>query len=76
MADNVSLELLSKQMDQMLKRLGTVEAAVLRIDARTASMDSYLAGLHSSMNWQSAELDQHRGRLEALENPTTDEPSP
>jgi len=42
--------------------------SIQRIDARIASIENIQAGFHSTLNWHGQELDEHRGRLEALES--------
>ncbi len=59
--------------------MAVIKEAVRRIDARFASVDSMVGGIYSTTRWQSAELDDHRGRLEALEDlnkPTPPEKNP
>lgn len=51
-----------------------LKESVRRIDARISSMDSYMAGFHSSLNWQNMELDSLRGRMEYLEDRDKDDP--
>jgi hypothetical protein len=45
-----------------------MKESIRRIDARIAYMDSYLAGIHSQLRWQNDEMDDLRGRIEALED--------
>lgn len=46
-----------------------LKESVRRIDSRVASMDSHLAGFHAKSRWQTDEIDDLRGRVEALERP-------
>ena len=45
-----------------------IKESVRRIDHRNASMDSHIAGFHSKLSWSTDEMDDMRGRLEALED--------
>ena len=44
-----------------------LKESVQRIDARIASMDNFMAGFHSTLNWQGGDLDEYRARLADLE---------
>lgn len=68
--DNIVLNILRAiQAD-----IGVLKESVRRIDARMGAMENLMAGFHNTLNWHGQELDEHRGRLEALENDPTDEP--
>ena len=54
--------------------ISILKESVRRIDARISSMDSYMAGFHSSLNWQNMEFDSLRGRVEHLETRDKDDP--
>jgi len=57
-----------------------LKRAVQRLDGRIASLDSHMAGFHQSDRTQNDELDDLRGRIEALERTNleakSDEPQP
>ena len=55
-----------------------LKKAVTRLDHRTASMDAHLAGFYSSMRMNNDDMDDIRGRIEALERKAQkdDEPQP
>ena len=57
-----------KSLDEIRSDVAVLKESVRRIDARIAYMDSYLAGIHSQLRWQNDEMDELRGRVEALEN--------
>lgn len=38
--------------------IAVLKEAVQRIDARISSMDSFMAGFHSTLNWQGGDLDE------------------
>ena len=48
--------------------MSMLKESVRRIDSRIGTMESYMAGFHSSLRWQGDELDTQRGRIEALED--------
>ena len=54
-----------------------LKRAVARIDGRIAAMDSHLAGFHQLLRIHNEEHDEHRGRIEALEDAAKgNEPKP
>ncbi|MCB9983842.1 MAG: hypothetical protein H6861_09270 [Rhodospirillales bacterium] len=69
---NIVNERLNRMEKFMRKEFGVMKEAIRRIDARMSHVDSYLAGLHSQTRWQQDELDDHRGRLEHLEQSLKD----
>jgi hypothetical protein len=54
--------------------VAVLKESVRRIDGRFASIDSLVAGIYSTTRWQSDELDDHRSRLQNLEDKNN--PSP
>ena len=68
------LRTLQADLSTLKTDVSTLKNAVQRIDARVASMDSHVAGFHRTINWQSDVSDDLRGRVEALEENTTDDP--
>jgi len=59
---------LKSDISTLKSDMSMVKEAVRRMDARVASLDSYMGGFYSSLRWQSDELDNHRGRIEGLED--------
>lgn len=47
--------------------VAVLKESVVRIDARIGTMENYMAGFHSNLNWHSTAIDELRGRVEALE---------
>ena len=68
---NIILERLNRLEKNVLGEVQLVKESIRRIDAKTASTNSYLAGLHSSVSYVEEELASQRGRLEALEDRPT-----
>lgn len=75
---NIILERLNR-MDDRLKNIEQdastiktdmtiVKEAVRRLDMRMSSMDSYMSGFHSQLQWQTDEIDALRGRVEKVED--------
>lgn len=64
-------EVTNDMMFEVLKNIqgdvSVLKESVTRIDARISSMENHMAGFHTRQNWHTQELDEHRGRLEALE---------
>jgi chromosome segregation ATPase len=67
---NIQAELAGLKSDagELKRDMGVMKESIRRIDARIAYMDSYLAGIHSQLRWQNDEMDDLRGRIEALED--------
>lgn len=63
----VTNELLYEILKSVQADISVLKESVRRIDARMASMDHHLAGFYSEQRWQNGELDNLRGRVEALE---------
>lgn len=47
--------------------ISVLKESVQRIDSRLGAMDHHLAGFYTEQRYQNDELDNHRGRLEAIE---------
>ena len=67
------LKNLQTDMAVMKSDVAVLKESVKRIDARISTMESFMAGFHSSLRWQGDELDNQRGRIEALESPVKPE---
>ncbi len=55
--------------------VSVLKESVRRIDARFGSVDTLVAGIYNTSRWQSAELDDHRLRLDALEDKNNPPPT-
>ena len=64
----VTNDLLYQVLKSVQGDISVLKESVRRIDARIASMDHHLAGFYSEQRWQNDELDNLRGRVEALED--------
>ena len=77
MADPVTNKLLYKTLVQVQHDLAALTGAVHRIDGRIAAMNDHLAEFYRSDRSQSDEIDELRGRVEALESTSKDDnPAP
>ena len=57
-------------------RIKVVQESIARIDGTLASMDDHLSAYHRSDNLQNNAIDELRGRVEALERQSKDDPKP
>lgn len=64
----VTNELLYEVLKSLQGDISILKESVRRIDARIASMDHHLAGFYSEQRWQNDEIDNLRGRVEAIED--------
>ena len=64
---DVTNELIYEVLKDVRADISILKEAVRRIDSRMGSVDNLMAGFHNTMNWHGQELDEHRGRLEAIE---------
>jgi hypothetical protein len=68
----VTNELLYEVLKTVQGDISVLKESVRRIDARIASMDHHLAGFYSEQRWQNDEIDNLRGRVEAIEDQDRD----
>lgn len=68
----VTNELIYDVLRNVQSDVSTLKESVRRIDARMGAIENLMAGFHSTLNWHGQELDEHRGRLESLEQPDSD----
>lgn len=54
---------------EIQKDISVLKESVRRIDTRIGTMDNYMAGFHNNLNWHGTDLEELRGRIEALEKP-------
>ena len=64
---DVSNDLIYSVLKTIQADISVLKEAVRRIDARMASMDHHMAGFYSEQRWQNDELDNLKGRIEAVE---------
>ena len=71
---------LQSDLSSVKTDVSMLKKAVQRLDGHIASMDSHLAGFHQLLRTHNEEHDDHRGRIEALEEAAkdlkSDEPKP
>ena len=83
-SDNVTNSLIYATLQDLQERLAEMDKrlthGIQRLDARMSSMDSHLAGFYQSIRIQNDDIDEQRGRIEALEAAAKDlkgdEPKP
>jgi len=64
---DVTNDLIYSVLKTIQTDISVLKEAVRRIDARMASMDHHMAGFYSEQRWQNDELDNIKGRIEAIE---------
>ena len=72
----VTNDLIYSVLKTVQSDMSVLKEAVSRIDARIASMDHHMAGFYSEQRWQNDELDNLKGRIEALEEDTNTDNQP
>lgn len=78
MADDgkVTNALIYATLQEIQERLTRMEQGIRINSGKLSAMENYLAGFYQSLRIRDEEIDQHRGRLEALEQRDTDDPAP
>lgn len=68
----ITNDLLYEILKIMQSDVSVLKESVRRIDARMGSIENLLAGFHNTLNWHGQDLDEHRSRLENLEDQNSD----
>ncbi len=78
--NKISNELIYKTLKEVQDRISIIDGNVKINSGKLSAIENILAGFHQSLHIRDQELDQHRGRLEALEgdvkNLKGDDPKP
>lgn len=63
----VTNDLIYSVLKNVQSDVSILKESARRIDARMGAIENLMAGFHNTLNWHGQEIDEHRGRLEALE---------